>query len=78
MKHCSMRLSRQLPTPVFVSHVRVVHHPGAYTPLEAAGILMAMFGAQSIMLTGRQALLCARGGTEGGIHLDPIKWLLFS
>ncbi|CAN0048571.1 unnamed protein product, partial [Ectocarpus sp. 4 AP-2014] len=38
-----------------------VKKKGAYTPWEAAGILMALFGAQSIMLTGRSGLMTVAG-----------------
>ncbi|CAN0264824.1 unnamed protein product [Ectocarpus fasciculatus] len=39
----------------------VMQGTGAYTPWEAAGILMALFGAQSIMLTGRSGLMTVAG-----------------
>ncbi|CAM9306059.1 unnamed protein product [Scytosiphon promiscuus] len=39
----------------------VMQGGGAYTPWEAAGILMTMFGAQSVMLTGRSGLMAVAG-----------------
>ncbi|CAN0541979.1 unnamed protein product, partial [Ectocarpus sp. 12 AP-2014] len=39
----------------------VMQETGACTPWEAAGILMTLFGAQSIMLTGRSGLMTVAG-----------------
>ncbi|CAM9620990.1 unnamed protein product [Ascophyllum nodosum] len=39
----------------------VMQGTGAYTPFEAGGILMGMFGAQSVMLTGRSSLMTIAG-----------------
>lgn len=48
-----MRINAEFNFGVPVVPPQFVRIQGAYTPMQAAGILLAMFGAQSVMLTGR-------------------------